>query len=249
MKNQQYQDLIKNEEKKKSIYREMFVKINEAFLNRFNIQKPNISCKNCSIYSPSCKFLPQNPTQSLPVECLFRFWQENCLEKLENEISQSLQNKITEINSLREKYHCNKCAACCKLASSEYSYDELKVRAKNGDIFSQQFTSVFVPYENKEEARQYYPEFFDLLESKYPNDNDIYFYHCPKLGEDNLCTDYENRPDICRDFPNNPLVIFPKDCGYKKWQDEVDVLALSLHAMVEITNFYKEKITEALKTN
>ena len=227
----------------------MFVKINEAFLARFNCQKPRISCKDCSIYSPDCKHSPQNPTQKLPTECLFRFWQESCLNKLEKEISNDIQNKIKEINKLREKYHCNKCAACCRLASSEYSFEQLKERAKNGDIFSQQFTSVFIPYENKEDARQYYPEFFDLLEKKYKGDNDIFFYHCPKLGDDNLCTDYENRPDICKDFPNNPLVIFPKDCGFIKWQDEVDVLALSLHAMIEITNFYKEKITEALKSN
>lgn len=240
------ENLIQNEEKKKSIYREIFVKINEAFIARFNSQKPHISCKKCSIYSQNCKYKPQNPTEKLPSECLFRFWQENCLHKLETDISQSILIKIQEINELRNKYSCNKCAACCRLASSEFSFEQLKQRAENGDIFAKQFTSVFVPYENKEDARQYYPEFFDLLEAKYKNDNGIFFYHCPKLGNDNLCTDYENRPDICRDFPNNPLVIFPKGCGYRKWQDEVDILALTLHAMVEITEFYKTKIQETL---
>lgn len=240
-------NLIQNEEKKKSIYREIFVKINEAFLLQFRNTRQQLSCKNCPQFLQNCKYFPENPTQKLPKNCIFRFWQENCINKLENEISQSINKKIQEINKLREKYTCNKCAACCKLASSEYSYEELKERAKNGDIFSQQFVSIFVPYKNKEEARQFYPEFFALLEKKYPNDNDIYFYYCPKLGENNLCTDYENRPNICREFPNNPLVIFPKDCGYRKWQDEVDILALTLHAMIEITNFYKTKINEALK--
>lgn len=243
-----HENLSKSENKKKNIYQEIFVRINDAFLSRFNQQKPNISCRNCSIYSKECKFLPKNPTEKLPPDCLFRFWQENCLNKLEKEISKDIYEKIIEIKKLRENYHCNKCAACCKLASSEYSYEELKTRAKNGDIFSQQFISVFVQYQDKEDARQHYPEFFDLLESKYPNDNSIYFYYCPKLGKDNLCTDYENRPDICKDFPNNPLVIFPKDCGYKKWQDEVEILALTLHAMLEITTFYKDKITQALNS-
>ncbi len=243
------ENLIQNEEKKKRIYREIFVKINEAFLERFNAQKRLLSCKKCSICTENCAHFPENPTKTLPQECIYRFWQENCLTKLENEIAQSIYSKIEEINSLKENYHCEKCAACCRLASSEFSYEELKMRAKDGDIFSQQFVSVFVPYENKEDARKFYPEFFDLLKEKYKNDSGIHFYYCPKLGEDNLCTDYENRPDICRDFPNNPLVIFPKGCGYRKWQDEVDILALTMHAMVEITDFYKTKIKKALKTN
>ena len=240
-------NLIQSEEKKKSIYREIFVKINEAFLNKFNTQKIRLSCKNCDIYSQNCTHYPINPTQKLPTECIFRFWQEKCLNELENEIAKSICEKIIEINKLRDKYQCNRCAACCKLASSEFSFEELKERAKNGDIFAKDFISIFVPYENIDEARAQYPEFFDLLKKKYNSDNGIYFYHCPKIGKDNLCSDYENRPNICRDFPNNPLVIFPKDCGYRKWQDEVDILALTLHAMVEITDFYKNKISQALQ--
>lgn len=241
------QNLIQDEEKKKSIYSDIFVKINEAFLQQFNHKKAQLSCKNCPIYKENCPHYPQNPTQKLPQDCVYRFWQEHCLTKLENEISQSIYKQVKQINTLKEKYHCVKCAACCKLASSEFSYEQLQERAKNGDIFAKQFVSIFVPYKNKEDARPLYPEFFALLEKKYPNDNDIYFYYCPKLGDNNLCTDYENRPDICREFPSNPLVIFPKDCGYSKWQDEVDVLALTMHAMIEITEFYKTKISEALK--
>lgn len=239
-------NLIQNEEKKKSIYREMFVKINDAFLNRFNTKKARLSCKNCSIYSENCKYYSSELTEKLPSDCVFRFWQESCLNELETEISRNIYEKIQEINSLRKKYHCNCCAACCKLASSEFSYEELIKKAKNGDIFAKEFTSIFIPYQDKNDARKQYPEFFDLLKEKYKEDNNIYFYHCPKINENNLCSDYENRPNICRDFPNNPLVIFPKDCGFKAWQDEVDVLALTLHAMVEITDFYKSKLNEVL---
>ena len=239
-------NLIQNEQKKKSIYRELFLKINNSFLERFNAEKPRISCKNCSIYSQNCKYATSNIIEKLPQECILRLWQESQLNKLNNQISKSIYSQLQILNSSREKYHCNCCASCCKLASSEYSYEELKERAKNGDIFAKQFTSVFIPYTSKKEARQFYPEFFDLLESKYKDDEKIYFYHCPKIDDNNLCSDYENRPDICRDFPNNPLVIFPKSCGYRAWQDEVDVLALTLHAMIEITDFYKEKIAKAL---
>lgn len=240
-------NLIQNEEKKKSIYREIFIKANNEFLAKFNAHKCKLSCKTCEKYAPNCSNLPQNPTQALPRYCVFKFWQEKCLNLLQNDISQSLAKQISQINTLKEKYSCNRCAACCKLASSEYSYEQLKERAQNGDIFSQQFISVFIPYENYENARENYPEFFDLLKHKYQNDEEIYFYHCPKITKDNLCSDYENRPDICRDFPNNPLVIFPKGCGFRKWQDEVDIEALTTHALVEITNFYIEKIKKALQ--
>lgn len=240
-------NLIQNEEKKKNIYREIFLKINDAFLMRFNSEKKHLSCSQCKNYSTVCKHSPKNPTEKLPKDCIYKFWQEKCLYELETTISNSIIKEIKKINQLRNKYTCQKCAACCKLASSEYSYEQLKERAQNGDIFSKQFISIFVPYKNKESARKVYPEFFDLLETKYKQDEQIYFYYCPKLDKNDLCTDYENRPDICRDFPNNPLVIFPKSCGYRQWQDEVDVKALTIHAMVEITEFYKEKISIALK--
>ena len=242
----QIENLIQNEEKKRSIYREVFLKINDAFLKRFELQKNHLSCKNCTIFSENCPHMPANPAKKLPKECTYRFWQEKCLNMLETEIARSILKEVQSINTLKDNYHCERCASCCKLASSECSYSELKKRAKNGDIFAEQFTSIFVPYEDKETARKVYPEFFDTLEKKYGSTNGIYFYYCPKLTPENLCSDYENRPDICRDFPTNPLVIFPPKCGYRKWQDEVDIQALTVHAMIEITEFYKTKIKEAL---
>ena len=88
-----------------------------------------------------------------------------------------------------------------------------------------------------------YPEYIELLEKN--KEYDVYFYHCPKLTEDKRCSDYENRPQICRDFPDNPLSILPEACGYKKWKEEVEPVALMLHAMIEIIDFYTIKIKEA----
>ena len=102
--------------------------------------------------------------------------------------------------------------------------------------------SVFVPYASKEDARKVYPEYIKMLEEN--KEDNVYFYHCPKLTEDKRCSDYENRPQICRDFPDNPLSILPKSCGYKQWKDEIEPLALMLHSMVEIIEYYKEKIPQ-----
>ena len=175
-----------------------------------------------------------------------RFWQEAAKNLLDEGISHDILEKINLINAKREECSCAKCASCCNLASSEFSYEELKEKAKNGDKFASEFVSIFVPYDNAGDAAKIYPEYVDLIKKQFPEDKNISFYHCPKVGADNLCTDYANRPQICRDFPSNPLVVFPPACSFRKWKDEVEITALLLHAMVEIVGFYKDKLNKAL---
>lgn len=169
-------------------------------------------------------------------------WQAKVLDMLENDISKEVYRKYQEILAYRTQFKCVGCATCCNLACSEFSPAELKQKAENGDNFAKQFLSVFIPYESKEEARKIYPEYIQMLEEN--KEDNVYFYHCPKLTEDKRCSDYENRPQICRDFPDNPLSILPKSCGYKQWKDEVEPVALMLHSMVEIIEYYKEKIPQ-----
>ena len=171
-------------------------------------------------------------------------WQKNTLDLLQNNISKEIYRKLNEILAYRTKFKCVGCATCCNLACSEFSPEELKQKAQNGDNFAKQFLSVFIPYNSKEEARKVYPEYIELLEKN--KEYDVYFYHCPKLTEDKRCSDYENRPQICRDFPDNPLSILPSACGYKKWKEEVEPIALMLHSMVEIIDFYIGKINSVL---
>ena len=151
---------------------------------------------------------------------------------------------MLEILAYRKMFKCSGCATCCRLACSEYSYEELKQKASNGDSFASQFTSIFVPYENFDDARTIYPEYVDLVMAK--TNGKIYFYHCPKLTIDNRCSDYENRPQICRDFPDNPLDILPEKCGYCAWKEEINPIALMLHSMIAIIEFYKRKLGEVL---
>ena len=56
----------------------------------------------------------------------------------------------------------------------------------------------------------------------------------------------QNAPQICRDFPDNPLAVLPDRCGYRAWKDEINPIALMLHSMVEIVDFYKKKLQEVL---
>ena len=100
--------------------------------------------------------------------------------------------------------------------------------------------SVFVPYENEEDARKVNPEYFELLE-KTTNDQKVYFYYCPKL-KDNLCSDYENRPNICKDFPHNPLKLLPSKCEFNHWRNKVAKQSMLLKAKTDIIEFYKNKL-------
>lgn len=238
---------LKNDmEKTGKIYRELFLKASEAIDAKLYALKNTSLCNRCK---NDCSINPDEIDlfEKLPVDCNLRFWQEAAKNLLEEEISKDILEKINLVNLKREESACSMCASCCNLASSEFSYEELKEKAQNGDKFASEFVSIFVPYASYDEAAAIYPEYVALIKEQFPEDKNISFYHCPKVGSDNLCTDYENRPQICRDFPSNPLVVFPPKCAYRKWKDEVEITALLLHAMVEIVGFYKDKLNEALK--
>jgi len=161
---------------------------------------------------------------------------------LNEDILKELYDKQIKMLESRKDFDCAGCASCCKLACSEFSPSQLQQKSQNGDNFASQFISVFIPYNSEEEAREIYPEYFQLLKEK-AQDEPVYFYHCPKVTEDNRCPDYENRPQICRDFPDNPIGFLPKTCGFLDWKEQTESEALELHATFEIVNFYKNKLT------
>lgn len=210
----------------KEKYREIFMKSSEAIKSRIEELCP--SGFSGDIFD---KYEPQSVGAN---------WQKSVLDMFENDISKEIYRKWQEVLSLRENYRCKGCATCCNLACSEYSYDELKKRAENGDNFAKQFTSIFIPYENREDAEKIYPEYLKLLSENV--EGEVYFYHCPKLNECKRCSDYENRPKICRDFPDNPLDILPKTCGFYEWRKNVEPVVMMLHAMMEILEYYKKGI-------
>lgn len=167
-------------------------------------------------------------------------WNRVVLKMFDEEIARDIYIKWQEILAYRKMFKCNNCATCCNLACSEFSPEQLKLKAQNGDRFANQFLSVFIPYESKSEAQKVYPEYIKMLDEN--KEDEVYFYHCPKLSDCKLCTDYENRPQICRDFPDNPLSILPESCGFYEWKQEVEPVALLCHSMMEIIEFYKEKL-------
>lgn len=202
----------------------------------------NGKCNYKGIKKSFCKKDGISFDKVLHSSCSFVKMQKMILDDIEKKIFKDLFIKQIQIKNLKKDFCCNCCAICCKLASSEFSYKKLKEKSKKGDNFSSQFIDIFVPYKNFKDARKVYPEYFDFLKKKLNKDEKIYFYHCKHLNSDGLCSQYEKRPDICKDFPDNPLGLLPECCGYKPWKEEMEVLALSLRALEILSKFYYKKI-------
>lgn len=209
-----------------------------------NLDKEN-KCSARQKFSLCAEF-PNSISTILSGNCSFKHWQNLALHRIQNEIEPEIELKIKEILEYKNKFKCKRTGTCCKLASSEFSYEELKQKARNNDEFARQFTEIFVPYKNLEQARNVFPEYVDLLIEKLGKNENINFYYCKYLQGENECPIYETRPQICRDFPDNPLSIIPPVCGYYTWKEEVIVAAYTFHAMQQIYGFYKEKIKAAL---
>lgn len=221
------------------------IKTDKYFYYCKNLTKENTCTKNESV----C-FVKNNFAQDLltvfPEGCGYRQWQKLALDKIENIIIKDIKDKIAEISSEREKFHCKKTGTCCRLACSKFGYEELKQKAQSGDDYARQFVSVFVPYPNIDEPEVIFPDYVQLVHRSLDKDEKLYFYHCPHVSNDNLCTIYENRPQICRDFPHDVLAILPYNCGYYHWKESCETTAMLLYAMIEIAEYYKKSLETLL---
>ena len=162
------------------------------------------------------------------------------LKYLDNIVNFEIPQELSTIKKERNTSNCIGCGTCCKFACSEFSYSELKNKAQAGDNYAKQFVSVFIPYSSNEDVEKIFPEYYDLLKNS--GETEYYFYHCPKITKNNQCPDYDNRPQICRDFPDNPIAFLPLKCGFNNWKLKSERVLLKLNAIAEIAEFYKNNI-------
>lgn len=118
---------------------------------------------------------------------------------------------------------CHMCGKCCRVVTTPTPYNKLKRMAFQGDEGAKDFLSIFVPYESIEAAREVdagvVDNILNLLKADNPDlkEDEMTFYYCKYLQDDNKCSNYENRPALCRHFPSTPWAIVPPGCGFEGW--------------------------------
>ena len=223
----------------KDNYQRIFIEAAESIRAAIDKFKPENPCTTCTV--KDCQIKVKDVFSDFPVGCAYRDWQKQVLSFLGGEYRQKLKNTYKMIMEKKNECECSRCGNCCRLATSEYSYEQLKQRAMRGDKYSRDFVSVFVPYKTEEEAKLANPEYFELL-NDIVEDQKVYYYYCPKLVG-NECSDYENRPDICKDFPHNPLKLLPSTCSFNVWKNTIAKQSMLLKAKTDIIEFYKTKLS------
>lgn len=117
---------------------------------------------------------------------------------------------------------CKMCGKCCRVVTTPIPYVKLQEMAKNGAQGAVDFLSLFVPYKSIDDARNADEEIVDniikrLQEDGNYNEKEVMFYYCKYLGDDNLCSNYENRLTLCKHCPSTPWTIVPPGCGFEGW--------------------------------
>ena len=122
----------------------------------------------------------------------------------------------------RPQHLCHMCGKCCRVVTTSLSYAELKQMEEDGDKGAVDFLSLFVPYDSIESARNVDAGVVDNIINRLKSDGsfdekEITFYGCKYLQDNNLCSRYETRLDLCKHCPSTPWSIVPPGCGFEGW--------------------------------
>ena len=233
------QDYSNEYERQKAEYKEIFTEAAKVIRQEIDKFKPNYDCRSCTI---PCDIQKPDIFSVFPPNCPYAAWQIKSLGYLTNEYKAKIIASKRNIMAKKSEYSCAKCGACCKLAVSGNSPMQFKQKALRGDKLAREWLSIYVPYESEEIAEAICPDFYNKLKDVMDPDERLYFYYCSKLGADDKCTIYENRPDMCKNFPMSPMKILPDTCSYLAWTNSVKKLAMSIKAREDLIAFYKKKI-------
>ena len=117
---------------------------------------------------------------------------------------------------------CIRCGLCCRVATTTTPYKKLHERKEEGDAGAIDYLIVFETSESIEASSQVSAPTVDniinsLKEDGNYKEEDMTFYKCKYLDDDNLCTRYDTRLALCKHFPASPWAIVPPGCGYEGW--------------------------------
>lgn len=116
---------------------------------------------------------------------------------------------------------CKMCGKCCRVVTAPVSYKEMLSMAENNDEGAKDFLSIFEPYSSVGAARNVHADVVDniisALKDAGESTEDITFYKCKYLLDNNLCGRYESRLELCDRFPSTPWAVIPPGCGFEGW--------------------------------
>lgn len=136
---------------------------------------------------------------------------------------------------------------CCRMAIPSSPPIELIRKASKADQFARDFLSIFIPYDSPEIIKQKSPEFYENAlnlakkSPKYAGISQLTFYHCRFIGNDNKCMIHEDRPRLCRDYPDTPYLLMHPNCAFKEW-------SLECKSKYKDINTFLDLLKEILKT-
>ena len=122
---------------------------------------------------------------------------------------------------------CDQQGCCCRGASPSVPAHMLLKQAAEGDDFARNFLSQFVPYATHEEADASVPGIVErtlkaaLKSEDFKSPEEVVFYRCRYLKGTNQCQIYEDRPELCRDYPGTPFVVFASGCAFEPWAKQI----------------------------
>lgn len=123
---------------------------------------------------------------------------------------------------IKKPITCNRKAICCQMATILKPWEKLSQASSSPGL--KDFFNIFIPYGSREIAHQKFPSAYEeclsVVESRENTSiEDLYFYHCQFLKQPNECLIYEDRPSLCRSFPESPMDAIPRECGYFAWSE------------------------------
>lgn len=116
------------------------------------------------------------------------------------------------------KNACDRSGECCRGAAQASPWNTILVDAAQGNQTARDFLSQYIPYPNLEAAKASAPHGVEaslaIATQRGNTPDELVFYHCRYLKGQSECQIYEDRPLLCRDFPESPFGAIPKCCGY-----------------------------------
>lgn len=149
--------------------------------------------------------------------------------------------RVQELLKLPQEL-CNTCGKCCRIATFKggLNYEQLVELSQSSPTNEDEaiqadgardFLTIFVPYKSTAEAREFAPEFVEMTLRLFgKKDDEMAFFYCRYLGDDNLCKIHEDRPHLCRMYPiPHERTLFNPGCGFeeqakKNWAEIKEIL-------------------------